>query len=67
MSQVASLKDVISIQEAGLTSASAAWEMAEQGRQCLEAECYKLRSTCSGKFPFVLHYVFVLLLRLAVN
>ena len=55
------------IQETKLTSAGAAREMAEQGHQCLEAECQKLRSTCSGKFPSILHYAFVLSSRLAVN
>ena len=57
----------MTIQETELTLASAAQEMAEQGCQRLEAECQKLRSTCSGKFPSVLHYVYVLSSHLAVN
>jgi exonuclease III len=67
MSLVASLKDVMAIQETKLASASAAWEMAEQGHQHLEAKCQKLCSTCSGKPPSVSHRFFFLSLCLAVN
>lgn len=48
---MASLKDVMAVQETKLASASAAWEMTEQGHQHLEAKCQKLCSTCSGKPP----------------
>ena len=57
----------MAIQEAELTSVGAYREIAEQGHQRLEAECQKLCSTSSDKFPFVLCCVFVLSLRLAVN
>jgi hypothetical protein len=55
---VAGLKYVMAVQETELASAGVAQEMAKQGRQHLEAECQKLRSTCSSKSPSILHHVF---------
>ena len=67
MSQVASLKDELAVQETELTSVGAAQNEAEQGCQRLEAECQKLCSACGGESPSTLHCAFALLLCLVMN
>jgi hypothetical protein len=46
---MAGLKDMMAAQEIELIVAGAARAAAEQGRQRLEAECQRLRSSCSGE------------------
>jgi hypothetical protein len=39
MTQMAGLKDMMTVQEIELILAGTSWDMAKQGRQHLEAEC----------------------------
>jgi hypothetical protein len=49
MTQEASLKVAVVVQEAERTATDASWNEAEQGRRCLDAECQSLQSTCAGE------------------
>ena len=60
-SQVAGLKVALAVQETNLISAGAAQNEAEQGRQCLDAECQKLHSACGSEFSSILCCTFGLL------
>jgi hypothetical protein len=61
---MASLKDMMVVQEMKLILAGAARDMAEQGHHHLEAE---LRSTCSDESSLILHCISVLSSCLVVN
>jgi hypothetical protein len=54
------VKDMMAIRETGLSSASAARDMAEQGHQCLEAKCQKLRFAYGGESLSILHCASIL-------
>jgi hypothetical protein len=64
---MASLKDTIATQEMELTSTSTAWDMTKQGHQCLEVECQRLRTACSGESSSTLHCTSVLSMCQVVN
>ena len=64
---MAGLKDTIAAQEMELTSDGVARDMAEQGRQRLEAKCQRLRSAYSGESLSTLYCASVLSLCPVVN